>query len=79
MLDYRLDFERPYYLLLLALVPVLWWIGRHSLAGLGTWRRWLALGVRSLLVVLIAAALAEDSIGPHERPRGRAIRRRSLG
>lgn len=59
MLDYRLAFDRPYYLLLLAVLPVLWWIGRESLAGLGNWRRWIALAVRSLLVVLIAAALAE--------------------
>ncbi len=59
MLDYRLAFDRPSYLLLLAVLPVLWWIGRHSLAGLGAWRRWTALGVRTVLVLLLVAALAE--------------------
>lgn len=59
MLDYRLAFDDPYYLALLGLVPVVWVIGRGSLAGLGTWRRRLALMVRSLLVVLVVLALAE--------------------
>ncbi|REK19189.1 MAG: VWA domain-containing protein [Planctomycetota bacterium] len=59
MFDYHLAFDRPYYLLLLALVPAVWWMGRRSLAGLGRWRRTFALTVRSLLVVLIVGALAE--------------------
>jgi Mg-chelatase subunit ChlD len=59
MLDYRLAFDRPQYLLLLLVVPLLWWIGRESLSGLGAGRRWIALAVRTLLVVLIAFALAE--------------------
>jgi Mg-chelatase subunit ChlD len=59
MFDYHLAFLRPYWLLLAALVPVLWWMSRGSLSGLSTTRRWVALGVRSLLVLLVACALAE--------------------
>jgi Mg-chelatase subunit ChlD len=59
MLDYRVAFDSPYYLALVGLVPVVWLIGRRSLAGLGRWRRRVALVVRSLLVVLVALALAE--------------------
>lgn len=58
MLDYRLTFESPAYLVLLAVVPVLWLIGLRSLAGLGTWRRRLALLVRAALAVLVIFALA---------------------
>ncbi|MEX0675986.1 MAG: VWA domain-containing protein [Pirellulales bacterium] len=59
MLDYRLAFDNPYYLVLLGLVPVVWLMGLKSLAGLAAWRRGLALLVRSLLVVLVVLALAE--------------------
>ena len=58
MLDYRLAFDNPYYLVLLGVVPLLWLIGHRSLAGLGTWRRRLALVVRSLWVVLVVFARA---------------------
>jgi Mg-chelatase subunit ChlD len=58
MLDYRLAFDHPLYLVLLGIVPLLWLIGHRSLAGLGTWRSRLALVVRSLLVVLVVFALA---------------------
>lgn len=47
----------------LVLIPVLgglsaWW-GRKSLAGLGPVSRWVALGVRLLVIVLLSAAVAE--------------------
>jgi uncharacterized membrane protein len=58
-MHYSLAFDRPVYLALLALVPVLWWLGYRSLAGLGRWRRWLALGLRSLVLLLIVLALAD--------------------
>jgi len=59
MLDSRIAFDRPEYLVLLAVLPVLWWLGRRSLAGLGRFRRYTALTLRSLLVLLVVAALAE--------------------
>jgi Mg-chelatase subunit ChlD len=59
MSEYRLDFVSPWWLLLLAVLPVLWWLSFRSLAGLGRWRRLLALALRSLVLLLIVAALAE--------------------
>src|SRR3954471_10017387 len=53
------DFYYPWYLLLLALLPVMWWFSFGSLSGLGRWRRLIALGLRTLVVVLLVAAIAE--------------------
>jgi Mg-chelatase subunit ChlD len=52
-------FDEPWYLLLLGLLPVVWWISRRSLAGMSRTRRWVALAARSLVVVLIVLALAD--------------------
>lgn len=52
-------FDRPSYLLLLLLLPVIWMLGRRSLASLGRTRQWLALTFRSALLVLLVCALAE--------------------
>jgi uncharacterized membrane protein/Mg-chelatase subunit ChlD len=54
-----LVFNSPWYLLLLLLLPAMWWFGFHSLSGLGRWRRLLALGLRTLVLLLIVAALSE--------------------
>ncbi|HEX5444096.1 MAG TPA: VWA domain-containing protein [Pirellulales bacterium] len=59
MFPYRLDFDSPGYLALLALVPLLWWFSYRSLAGLGRVRRWIAIGIRTLVLVLIILSLAE--------------------
>lgn len=58
MFSFRLGFEHPYYLVLLILLPLVWWVGYRSLAGLGPWRRWLALLFRSLVIGLVVGALA---------------------
>src|SRR5207237_10436294 len=50
---------QPWWLLLLGLIPVLVLLGYRSLAGLGPVRRWLAIGLRSLLIVFLTLALAE--------------------
>jgi uncharacterized membrane protein/Mg-chelatase subunit ChlD len=55
----RLDFDSPGYLALLALVPLLWWLSYRSLAGLGRLRRWLAIALRTLVLLLLVMALAE--------------------
>ncbi|MFO0921134.1 MAG: VWA domain-containing protein [Pirellulales bacterium] len=55
---WQIGFEYPYFLLLLLVLPFIWWIGFRSLAGLGPFRRWIALSLRSLVVLLIIAALA---------------------
>lgn len=46
-------------ILLATLLPAVWILSIKSLAGLGPIRRWLAIGLRSLLVILIVAALCE--------------------
>ena len=54
-----LVFNSPWYLLLLALLPAMWWFSYRSLSGLGRWRRLFALSFRTLVFALIVAALAE--------------------
>src|SRR4051812_42812448 len=54
------QFDTPVWLLL---IPALWagslWMARRSLSGLGTVTRWVALGVRLVVILLIAGAMAE--------------------
>jgi uncharacterized membrane protein/Mg-chelatase subunit ChlD len=51
-------FETPGYLVLLALLPLLVVFSIRSLAGLGPVRRWIAIGVRCLVVTCMVLALA---------------------
>src|SRR5262245_31966121 len=53
------ELAQPWWLLLLALIPVIVWMSFRSLAGLGPVRRWLAIGLRCLLILLLTVALAE--------------------
>lgn len=55
----RLEPLEPWWLLLLVLLPVIVLLGRRSLSGLGPVRRWTAIGLRCLLVLLLTLALAE--------------------
>jgi Mg-chelatase subunit ChlD len=52
-------FDRPVWLLLLAVVPVVWWLSLRSLAGLGPVRRVVAIVLRSAVIVLLVLAAAE--------------------
>jgi uncharacterized membrane protein/Mg-chelatase subunit ChlD len=52
-------FDSPWYLLLLALVPLIWILSYRSLSGLGGVRRFIALGLRTLVLVAVVLALAE--------------------
>ena len=58
-LPFQFAFDRPWFLLLLLLLPLLWWLSFNSLAGLGRTRRAAALIFRSLLVITLVFALAE--------------------
>ena len=58
-MHWSLTIGEPVWLLLLAIIPALWWIGLRSLSGLGRIRKWGALILRSSVVVLIALALAD--------------------
>lgn len=51
-------FQYPWYLLLLAVIPVVWWLGMKSLAGLGPWRRGIAIALRTAVLLLIIFAIA---------------------
>lgn len=55
----RFDFDSPAWLALLAVLPLLWWLSRHSLAGLGPVRRWVAIGLRCLVLLALILAAAE--------------------
>lgn len=57
--SWQVIFGRPWSLLLLGLVPVLWMISYRSLAGLGRIRRLVALLLRSLVLAALILALAE--------------------
>jgi len=59
MFRHSLAFDSAGYLLLLLLIPLLWWLSFQSLSGLGRWRRLLALALRSLVLVLLVLALAD--------------------
>lgn len=52
-------FHSAWYLLLLGLLPLVWWASYRTLSGLGRWRRFGVLVLRSLVVVLLVCALAE--------------------
>src|SRR5947209_8824164 len=54
-----LEAVQPIWLLLLLLVPLIVVLSLRSLSGLGPIRRWVAIGLRSLLIVLLTLALAE--------------------
>ncbi|MGD9723658.1 MAG: VWA domain-containing protein [Pirellulales bacterium] len=56
---YELDFDRPAYLLLLLLIPLLWYWSRESLSAMGRARRAGAMALRALVVAGLALALAE--------------------
>lgn len=51
-------FASPWFLLLLLVLPLVWSISMKSLAGLGPIRRWLALFLRTALIVAIVFAMA---------------------
>ncbi len=54
-----LEPTQPWWLLLLLLPPVIIYYSYRSLAGLGPVRRWIAIGLRCSLIVLLALALSE--------------------
>src|SRR5207247_11294768 len=58
----RVEFSQPWWLLLVLLVPAIVYLSYRSLAGLGPVRRWVAIGLRSALVILLALALAEPRL-----------------
>jgi uncharacterized membrane protein len=62
MFGWEITWGQPWFCALLLLVPLLWWFSFQSLAGLGKWRRILALALRTLVYAGIVMALAEVQI-----------------
>lgn len=58
MFGLRLGFDYPAFLILLGVIPILWAISFRRLAALGPIRRWVALGFRTAVILVIVAALA---------------------
>ncbi|RMF92187.1 MAG: VWA domain-containing protein, partial [Planctomycetota bacterium] len=58
-MEYSIAFDRPMWLWLLVLLPLLWWWSWRRLVLLGRFRRIVAIFWRSLLFAVLAAALAE--------------------
>ena len=58
-LGFEVGFDRPWFLLLLLLLPAIWALSFNSLAGLGSGRRFFALAMRTLVMLLLVMALAE--------------------
>lgn len=59
MFGWEIGFDRPWWLLLLLVIPVLWVWSYKSLSGLGPYRRMFALGLRSFVFALFVFALAD--------------------
>jgi uncharacterized membrane protein/Mg-chelatase subunit ChlD len=59
MPEYRVGFDRPWYLCLLVLLPLLWMFSYRSLAGLGPNRRFVAIYLRTLVLTMFTFAAAE--------------------
>jgi len=59
MSAFEIGFDKPAFLYLLLLLPVLWLFSFRSLAGLGNVRRFLAIALRTLVFTLLVFALAE--------------------
>ncbi len=57
------NFSSPLHLLLLAAaLPLVLWLSRRSLAGLGKARRWVCIALRILVVLFLVLALAETRL-----------------
>ena len=58
-LGFIIGFDRPEFLWLLLVIPVVWYFSYDSLAGLGPWRRFFSLLLRTAVLSLIIAALSQ--------------------
>jgi hypothetical protein len=59
---WNLGFDAPWWLLLLGLIPMIWILSYRSLAGLGKFRRLVAIGLRTVVLLLIVLCLAEAQL-----------------
>jgi uncharacterized membrane protein len=57
-----IEFVQPWWLALLLVLPLIVRFSYRSLAGLGPIRRWVALSIRCLLILLLVCAIAEPRL-----------------
>ncbi len=62
MFNLQISFDSPWFLLLLGLIPLIWYWSYGSLAGLGRYRRLISLVLRSLVLLLMILAVANLQI-----------------
>jgi uncharacterized membrane protein/Mg-chelatase subunit ChlD len=62
MIPYSLQFDSPWFLGLLALIPAAWWFSYGRLSGLEPMRRFAVLAIRSTVLALLILALAEAQL-----------------
>src|SRR4051794_8288429 len=55
----HIAFDSPWFLALLVALPWMWWVSYRALAGLGRWRRALAILTRSVVCMLLALSVVE--------------------
>jgi len=58
-LRFPIEFDRPQYLALLAVLPPAWWLARRTTSAMGPWRGAVVFGFRAVVWMLIVAACAE--------------------
>src|ERR1700690_262362 len=56
----------PWWLLLLLLLPLIVWLSFRRMSGLGPVGRWVAIGLRCLVITFLALALAETHARKHD-------------
>ncbi len=61
-MSYGISFDSPIWLVLLATIPLVWWLGQRSLGAMGRVRRLFVCALRSLIVALLVLAVAEMEI-----------------
>jgi uncharacterized membrane protein len=58
---FPITFERPGWLILLALIIPVFWMARRSIGGMGRWKATSVFALRTIVIVLLATALAKPS------------------
>ena len=60
--EFRIEFAAGIFLLFLLTLPLVFWLSRRGLSGLGKWRRWTAVVLRTLAVLCVVLALARTRL-----------------
>ena len=61
-----LQFNSPWYFLLLLLLPLFWYVSRDSLSSMGRVRRVFAVLFRSIVYILLVARAGGNTVRTHQ-------------